>query len=138
MHKIKTVLDTNIFVSSFFGGNPGKVVESWKDEKIILCITQSVLDEYIRVLAEFKNLDIQEQIRQLLDLFATGYEIEFILPRHEIRTVSDPSDDKFIECAVSAGAQYIISGVKALLKIRKYQNISILSPALFLQVVKKY
>ena len=27
---IKVVIDTNVFVSSFFGGNPRKVIDLWK------------------------------------------------------------------------------------------------------------
>ncbi|MBI4684625.1 MAG: putative toxin-antitoxin system toxin component, PIN family, partial [Nitrospirae bacterium] len=47
---MKAVIDTNIFVSSFFGGNPKKIIDLWKNEKITLCLSHTVLDEYIDVL----------------------------------------------------------------------------------------
>jgi predicted nucleic acid-binding protein len=31
---MKVVIDTNIFVSSFFGGNPRKIVDLWRKEKL--------------------------------------------------------------------------------------------------------
>jgi predicted nucleic acid-binding protein len=45
----------------------------------------------------------------------------------------DPSDDKFVECAVAGKAAAIISGDKDLLDIAEYQRIRIRSPAQFLR-----
>lgn len=44
----------------------------------------------------------------------------------------DPDDDKFISCAVAAGASHIISGDPHLLALGTYQNIRILTPSQFL------
>ncbi|MFH1025416.1 MAG: PIN domain-containing protein, partial [Nitrospirota bacterium] len=35
---MRVVIDTNVFVSSLFGGNPRKVIDLWKEEKITLCL----------------------------------------------------------------------------------------------------
>ena len=48
----------------------------------------------------------------------------------------DPSDNKYLECAVSAGAQYIVSGDKHLLGLRSYQGVEILTPAAFLALLQ--
>jgi len=45
-----------------------------------------------------------------------------------------PADNKFIECAEGAGAYYIVSGDKHLLKISKYKKIRILSVNEFLDL----
>ncbi|MFN3740796.1 MAG: putative toxin-antitoxin system toxin component, PIN family [Thermodesulfovibrionales bacterium] len=47
---MRVVIDTNVFVSSFFGGKPKKVIDLWKDGKISLCLSKGILDEYIEVL----------------------------------------------------------------------------------------
>ena len=54
MPEIKVVLDTNIFVSSFFGGNPGEIIELWKEEKITLEaeVTEALPDAQFRVRLE--------------------------------------------------------------------------------------
>lgn len=133
MPEIKVVLDTNIFVSSFFGGNPEEIISLWKNEEIILCLSKDILDEYIRVLAEFDRTDIQHKIKDLLALFATGFNMKFVHHTERLKVVTDPADDKFIECAVASAADYIVSGDKALLKIENYQTVKIATPPVFLK-----
>lgn len=50
--------------------------------------------------------------------------------------MDDPDDDKFIECAVALGADYIISGDKALLQVGQYKKIKILPLQKFLKIAK--
>ena len=47
--------------------------------------------------------------------------------------LDDPDDDKFIECAVSCGADLIISGDKHLLNMKEYYGIKILRASEFLK-----
>ena len=37
---IRTVVDTNVFVSSFWGGKPGEVIDLWINGEIIICISE--------------------------------------------------------------------------------------------------
>ena len=45
----------------------------------------------------------------------------------------DPDDDKFIECAMECSAEFIISGDKHLLNMKKYEGIDIVNAATFLK-----
>jgi predicted nucleic acid-binding protein len=45
---------------------------------------------------------------------------------------ADKDDNKIIEAAVEAKADFIISGDKHLLEMKKYQRIKIVSPSQFL------
>ena len=47
---MRIVLDTNVFISSFFGGNPRTIIDLWKDGRLTLCLSQDIFDEYIEVL----------------------------------------------------------------------------------------
>lgn len=47
----------------------------------------------------------------------------------------DPDDDIFISCALSAKAQYVVSGDKALLDVKRYNKIEIISPAEFIKFI---
>ena len=49
----------------------------------------------------------------------------------------DPDDDKFIECAVSGNADYIISGDQHLLQLKEYSGIKILNASEFLELVNE-
>lgn len=37
---MRVVIDTNVLVSSFFGGAPGEVLSLWRDGRITLCLSQ--------------------------------------------------------------------------------------------------
>lgn len=133
---MKVVIDTNIFVSSFFGGNPRKIVDLWRDGKITLCLSKDILDEYIEVLQRI-GLKGEVEIQELLSLFAKGVNILFTTKTPHIRTVKDdPEDDKFIECAVALKAEAIITGDKALKAMNEYMGIKILTPQQFLKTYK--
>ena len=47
---IRIVLDTNVFVSSFFGDNPRKIVDLWNSGEVILCLSRPIIAEYVEVL----------------------------------------------------------------------------------------
>ncbi|HEX8228447.1 MAG TPA: putative toxin-antitoxin system toxin component, PIN family, partial [Chloroflexia bacterium] len=62
----------------------------------------------------------------------------FVHPTVPIDAIaSDPDDNKFLECAVAGGADYIVSGDKHLLSLGEYEGIRILSPADFLRVLEQ-
>ena len=129
---IRVVIDTNVFVSSFFGGNPKGIIDLWKNERIILCLSKDVLDEYVDVLQRI-GLKHEKEIQELLSLFAKGFNILFTTITPKIKAVQgDPDDDKFIECAVALKAQVIVTGDKVLRQMGEYMGIRILAPQDFL------
>ena len=61
---------------------------------------------------------------------------EMLEPLSFAKTVcSDPDDDKFLETAVAADADYVVSGDAALLEVKNYERIKIVRPAEFLKVL---
>jgi len=98
---IKVVLDTNVFVSSFFGGNPRNIINLWKTGKITLGLSRPIIDEYIEVLQRL-GLQNERELDELLGLFARGFHAIFAAKTPELYIVEeDPDDNKFIECAVA-------------------------------------
>ena len=133
---MKVVIDTNVFVSSFFGGNPRKIIDLWKEGRISLCVSKNILDEYIEVLQRI-GLGDGREVEELLSLFAKGFNILFTTKTPKIKAVrDDPDDDKFIECAVGLKAEVIITGDKALKAMNEYIGIKILTPQQFLKTYK--
>jgi len=128
----RVVVDTNGFVSSFFGGYPRKIIDLWKTGQITLCLLRPVIDEYINVLRRM-GLQNERELEELLGLFAHGFHVIFTSKTPNLNIVEeDPDDDKFIECAVALNSKHIISGDKALREIEDYMGIKIQSPKQFL------
>lgn len=131
---IKVVMDTNVFVSSFFGGNPRKIIDLWKDGSIHLCLSREIIDEYVEVLQRM-GLQNEKELEELLDLFARGFHVVFTAQTPTLHVIDkDPDDNKFIECAVALKAAAVISGDKAVLDIKNYMGIQIMTPKDFLHL----
>ena len=70
--------------------------------------------------------------------FLLNYSIT-VVPKLKYQIVlADPDDDMFIDCAVEAKADYIISANKHLLDIRKFENIEIITPNKFIEIYNTY
>lgn len=130
---MRIVLDTNVFISGiFFTGPPYQILKAWRDGRVQLLVSPSILDEYQRIGAElalqFRDVDL----KAFLDLLTVQAEI-VLAPTLAPVIRDDPSDDKFLEAAVAGKAPYIISGDKHLLKLSVFQGIQVLKPRDFVQ-----
>lgn len=129
---MRVVVDTNVFVSSFFGGNPRTVMNLWKTGEVTLCLSKPIIEEYVEVLRRL-GLQNERELDELLGVFARGYHILFTAKTPEVHVVKeDPDDDKFIECAVALKADFVITGDRRLAAIEDYMGIKIVSPKEFL------
>jgi uncharacterized protein len=130
---VRVVLDTNVVVSALlFNGISSMLVSLWQEDLITLLLSREVLDEYLRVLSYPKFRLTEEEIRELIQEEILPHA-EVVKPKRRLRVVQrDPSDNKFLECAIAGRARFIISGDKDLLSIGTYRQIRIQSPAQFL------
>lgn len=132
---MRVVIDTNVFISSLLSteGNPRKVIDLWRFERITLCLSKEILAEYFAVLGRFGMADEPEG-KELVQLFEKRYNQVFVASPAAITVIKeDPADNKF-ECAVAADARYIISGDRHLLSFKVFKGIRILPPAEFLKL----
>jgi predicted nucleic acid-binding protein len=65
----------------------------------------------------------------LYDYRRTSRQVDIIGKLHIVG--DDPDDDKFVECALAAGASLIVSGDRHLLDLGEYQDVRILPAAEF-------
>ena len=119
---MRIVLDTNVFISgTFFTGPPYQILKAWRDGRVQLLVSPSILDEYQRIGAElalqFRDVDL----KAFLDLLTVQAEI-VLAPTLPPVIRDDPSDDKFLEAAVAGNASYIISGDKHLLTLSEFKE----------------
>ena len=132
-NNLRVVIDTNVFISSFFGGVPREIINLWKDGEIVLCLSQSIVEEYIEVLNRL-GLKDKKELLKVTRLFAEGYNSVFAANTPELKVVkNDPDDNKFIECAVELESRVIVSGDNHLKEIKKYIDIEIISPREFIE-----
>jgi len=129
---MRVVVDTNVFISSFFGGKPRRVIDLWKKGEITICLSPDIIDECVAVLRRL-GLEEEPEIGELIDLFAKAHHMLFTAKIPALRLImEDPGDDKFIACAVALKAKVIVTGDKHLKATGSYMGIKILSPAEFL------
>ena len=130
---MRVVLDTNAVVSALlFTGISSELVSLWQKGLITLLLSREILDEYLRVFSYPKFKLSEEEIKELIQDQVLPYA-EVVKPKRRLRVVQrDPSDNKFLECAVAGKARVIISGDKDLLSLGRYREVRIQTPAQFL------
>ncbi len=121
-------MDTNVVVSSFFGGKPKEIVDRWQEGQFVLCVTDEIVREYTEVLARFAGMT--EAASGFFARLSRREHVLWVDPAKSLHPVSaDPSDDKFLECALAAEADLIVSGDRHLLALGEFRGVPILDPA---------
>ena len=135
---MRVVLDTNVLISALlFTGISSELVSLWQKGIIAVLLSREILDEYLRVLAYPKFQLSEAEIKGLIEEELLPY-VQVIKPGTRVRVVKrDPSDNKFLECAVAGKADVLISGDKELLALRHYRQVRIHTPARFLQTFSR-
>ena len=130
----KIILDTNILVSALIShAIPSKVLyDLVLDEKISLCLSEEVYSEYIEVLNRNKftkypdfKLSADVVLTRIREI-AVFYSID-----RKVDVLSDISDNKFLELALSCSADYLITGNIQDFQIKEYYNTLIMTPREF-------
>ena len=133
---MRVVVDTNVLISSFFGGYPRRIIDLWKIGGVTLCLTNAIIEEYVDVLKRM-GIGDTEELRELLLLFRKQYNCVFTNRTSSIKVCVDDDDNKFIEAAVALNAEIIISGDKHLKSLKQYAGILILPPKEFFEHANK-
>jgi putative PIN family toxin of toxin-antitoxin system len=132
----RIVVDTNALVSALlFGGKAGKLVTLWKQGRIVPLCSREIVEEYLRVLAYPKFQLVKNEIDFLLTHEILPYFKVLIVKQGEPVVVKDPSDDKFIWCALEGHAEVIVSGDKHLLNLSQ-SPVPIITVAAFIESEK--
>ena len=56
-----------------------------------------------------------------------------VQPKHTLKVIDDPDDDRILECAVEAGSEFIVTNDKAILRLGKYDEITMIGVVDFLE-----
>jgi putative PIN family toxin of toxin-antitoxin system len=80
-----------------------------------------------RLSNEEKRVILREEILPFVEVMEVREKVKGIC--------RDPADDKFISCAVSAGADFIVTGDKDLMAVKRYRSVKIVSASDFLKMM---
>ena len=124
---MKVCLDTNVLVSGiFWKGLPAKIVALWMNEAFDLLITDSIFDEYQKIIrkigSKINPFRAETWVRLLGEQAVVIPEME--MQRHWSR---DPDDDKFIYCSLAGDVDFLVSGDRDLLELRGKLPLKIVS-----------
>lgn len=118
----------------FWKGPPSEILKAWQEARFRLAISLPILEEYRRVLDELTRQRTVPAVASLVKIIELHSEI--VEPVSFAEPVcTDPDDDKFLEAAVAAGANCVVSGDKALLNLKSYLGVEIVRPSRFLKLV---
>ena len=117
---MRVVFDTNIFVSVF--AIPGSLAEK-AILRIIegldtLILSKELLDEFLFILSVKFSRDREEISRIALFLSEMS---EWVAPALHLHVLEDKADNRILECAIQGKADVIVTGDKAMLKLRDYR-----------------
>ena len=115
----KLVLDTNCLIQCLARRNYShELWLSFIDGRNQLCVTTEILNEYEEVLerkadAEFANI--------IMELITNSQNTLLVTPVFRFNVIEeDPDDNKFLDCAVAAGAICIVTNDKHFRHLSKH------------------
>jgi putative PIN family toxin of toxin-antitoxin system len=137
---MRVVLDTNVVVSAAVNpkGPPAEVIRAWRSGSFEWVTSPALLDELERTLHSPRVRRYmawgEEEVVQFVSVVRLRAEV--VSPTHRIDAISaDPSDNRVLEAAVAAQADYVVSGDHHLLELKTYEGVPIVSPARFVAIL---
>lgn len=133
---LKFVFDTNVFVSALISkkGNPALLLDK-VGKSYTLFISKDILSELKDVISRYKFGYTDEEVNTFIEAIISFSNI--VNPEVEIDAIKDdPDDNRILECAVTSGASYIVSGDRHLLELTEYRKIKIITPKAAFELLK--
>jgi putative PIN family toxin of toxin-antitoxin system len=132
---MRATIDTNVFVSALnFGGVPAQIFDRNTNEEFTLSISPAIIDEIKRILRNrFDWTD--ERLESILDPILSRAEV--VVPTTFVNVSPDPDDNHILECALTSKSDVIVTGDDHLLQIGTFEDIQIIKPREFLDVLSR-
>ena len=104
----RIVLDTNCLLQALPSRSPyHKIWTEILAGHVSLCVNTEILSEYEEIIAQKTNADIAHNV---VEAIARLHTTEFLNVYYHFRLIeTDADDNKFVDCAVAANAEYIVT-----------------------------
>ena len=135
---MKVVCDTNILISAliFPGGPPDQILNLARLKEIALCLSPDILTEFKKVLLlKFKYPE--EETEHFLDRLKNISQM--VYPDRRLNLIRrDDADNRILECAVAADADFLVTGDKRdILPLKSIGKTQIVTATQFLEFWKR-
>jgi len=133
------VLDTSFIIASIISNKDSQILKMAKSGKINLCYSDETFQELEDALKK-KNNKKQISNNGKVARFVADYKYNAkrVSTTKEVKICRDPKDDKFIDLALCANADFIISNDKDLLVLESFNHVKILDPEDFFRTSSLY
>ena len=123
---MKVVFDSNIFISAFVipGSQAEKAILKMIQSNHSLIISKEIIDEILSVLTRKFSMDREAVSRTAVYLADLS---SIVRATQKIKVLKDEPDNRILECAVAGGAEMIVTGDKAMLSLKQFEGIKIIS-----------
>ena len=105
-------LDTNVVLQARASGHPYfPILDGWVAGKFTLAVPTGILLEYEEVIARMGGREPWHNFARLMDYveLTTGALLR-VTPHYHFQVINlDPDDNIFTDCAITAGAEYIVT-----------------------------
>lgn len=130
------ILDTNLWISFLISNNYEKLDELLFNQECKLLFSQELLEEFLTVVErpKLKKYISDEDLAYILETF--DEVAEFVNVTSEITECRDPKDNFLLSLAVDGKADYLLTGDKALLVLKKIGDTKIKTISDFFDRIK--
>ncbi len=121
---MKVVLDTNVLLVAISPKSRNRwLFDALINGEYTLCLTTDILDEYAEIIEREMGAEVAEMT---LDLLLMLPNIQLIHKYFFWQLIEqDPDDNKFVDYAIAANAQYLISEDRHFRVLKKYDYFGI-------------
>lgn len=136
---LKAVADTNVFISGLVKSSScRKIIKALEKWEFILVISPKILDELVGVIArpKFHNIIHRETAARLIEVIKA--QALLVRPSFSLNIIKGDVDDNcFLEAALTARVNCVVSLDNHLLALSSFRNIPIIPPTEFLSLLNK-
>jgi putative PIN family toxin of toxin-antitoxin system len=135
---MKIVLDTNSLIQSVPRQSRYHIVwQALVKGEHVLCVSNEILEEYLEILQRLTDYETAELIVKTI---VNSPFVELITPYYHFQMIqADPDDNKFVDCAIAAGARYVVTNDHHFDVLRQtpFPHVDIIALAEFAKLLKR-
>ena len=104
----QVVIDTNCLLQIISLHSPYRPIwEAFLGGRFDLCVSNEILEEYQEILSQQITPTVAENVVLLI---LNQKNVQLVDPHFRMNVITvDPDDNKFVDCAFAAGADYLVS-----------------------------
>jgi putative PIN family toxin of toxin-antitoxin system len=133
---MKVVIDTNILLRSIPENNPERCIyDAFVEKRFTWVFSNEILSEYAEMIASKYSVRAMEIVLTILlqsknhQRFEPSYKWQLV--------INDPDDNKFVDCAIGANVDYLISDDKHITNLRKIPQLFPVIPVVSFKAFKE-